>query len=175
MNRKPLPSQHLLRERYDYDGEHLINRRNMSGRGGGIGSIVGRLNMFGYRVVKFNGQRYKEYRLIWMWYYGEEIPEDKEIDHIDNDRDNNKIENLRLVSHQENQLNRKDTKENGVLWKDNPIRLERMRIRYHNLPEEKKRELGRRYHNLTEEEKKEHNRKCNERAKQRKMKLDEGE
>ena len=113
MNRKPLPSQHLLRERYDYDGEHLINRRNMSGRGGGIGSIAGQMKPDGRRQVKFNGQRYYEHRLIWMWYYGEEIPEDKEIDHIDNDPDNNKIENLRLLSHQENQMNRRDTKENG--------------------------------------------------------------
>ena len=124
MNRKPLPSQHLLRERYDYDGEHLINRRNMSGRGGGIGSVVGSPNT-GYRRLKFNGQKYYEHCLIWMWYYGEEIPEDKEIDHIDNDRDNNRIENLRLVTHEENQLNRKDTKENGGLFDDNKRRRER--------------------------------------------------
>ena len=115
MNRKPLPPQHLLRERFDYDAEigHLINKKNMRGRGGGIGSIVGKLHHAGYRQVKFNGQLYSEHNLIWMWYYGEEIPSHLEVDHIDNDRDNNRIENLRLVSHSDNQMNRRDTKENG--------------------------------------------------------------
>ena len=159
--RKPLPSQELLRERYDYDGEHLINRRNMSGRGGGIGSIVGQMKPDGRRYVKFNGQRYYEYNLIWMWYYGEDIPSHLEVDHIDNDRDNNRIENLRLLSHQENQLNRKDTKENGILWKDNPIRLERNKER-----------AKRYYAQMTEEEKKEHNRRCNERRKPKSTEVD---
>ena len=149
MNRKPLPPQHLLKERYDYDEHqgHLINRKNMSGRGGGIGSLIGRIDKAGRRRAYFNGSKYFEYNLIWMWYYGEDIPEHLEVDHIDNDRDNNKIENLRLVTHGENQLNRIDTKRNGCLWKDNPVRIEKDRKRtlsyYHNLSPEEKRERNR--------------------------------
>ena len=115
--RKRLPPQELLRERYHYDEDHghLTNRHNVSGRGGGIGSVVGRIDKRnGRRAVGFNGQYYFEYNLIWMYYYGEDIPDDKEIDHIDNDRDNNRIDNLRLVTHRENGSNRKDTKENGM-------------------------------------------------------------
>ena len=137
--RKRLPPQQLLRERYHYDEErgHLTNRHNVSGRGGGIGSIVGYVTNKGRRQVKFNGQLYQEYNLIWMYYYGEDIPEHLEIDHIDNDRDNNRIDNLRLVTHEENQLNRRDTKRNGILWKDNPIRLQRQRERYYKNREER--------------------------------------
>ena len=137
MNRKPLPPQHLLRERFDYDEQqgHLINRKNMSGRGGGIGSVVGVISKDGRRRVKFNGRKYYEHCLIWMWYYGEDIPYHLEIDHIDNDRDNNRIENLRLVTHEENQLNRKDTKENGTLYD----RDKRRRERYDNDPEYRER------------------------------------
>ena len=129
MNRKPLPPQSLLKERYDYDEQqgHLINRlpKTNGGRGGGIGSVVGYVNKENRRAVRFNGQLYQEYNLIWVWYYGEDIPSHLEVDHIDNNRDNNRIENLRLVTHEENQLNRKDTKENGGLFDGNKRRRER--------------------------------------------------
>ena len=161
MNKRiPLPPQQLLRERYDYDEDqgHLTNRHNVSGRGGGVGSLVGSVGKIGYRSVKVNGRLYQEHRLIWMYYYGEDIPNDKEIDHIDNDRDNNRIDNLRLVTHEENQLNRRDTKRNGGLWKGSD-RERRSRLDY--------------YHNLSPEQKKEYNRRCKERKRAKKNKRTE--
>ena len=136
----------------------------MSGRGGEIGSIVGYITKQGRRAVKFNGQLYFEYCLIWMYYYGEDIPNELEVDHIDNNPDNNRIDNLRLVSHQENQLNRGDSKDNGCLWKDNPIRIERNRISSRQY-----------YHNLSPEEKKEYNRRCKERRQAKKNKRPKGD
>ena len=57
------------------------------------------------------GKIFKLHRLIYETYNGS-IPDKMEIDHIDNDRQNNNIENLRVVTHSENQWNRKTQKNN---------------------------------------------------------------
>ena len=45
------------------------------------------------------------HRLIWVMHYGQ-IPPDLYVDHIDRDKKNNRIENLRLVTHAQNQRNK---------------------------------------------------------------------
>lgn len=47
------------------------------------------------------------HRLVWETFNGE-IPTDMEIDHIDRDKSNNKLSNLRCVSHKENCQNREN-------------------------------------------------------------------
>jgi hypothetical protein len=73
----------------------------------------------GYRIVKFNKKYYKTHRLIWIMHYGD-ISRKLEIDHINGIRDDNRIENLRLVTHQENQFNRPNVK--GYCWNKNDQR-----------------------------------------------------
>ena len=62
----------------------------------------------GYIVVctKLSGKAkvYRIHRLIWTMVYG---MNPKNIDHIDGDRTNNQISNLREVTHQQNMMNRK--------------------------------------------------------------------
>lgn len=58
----------------------------------------------GYRRVQIDGERYVAHRLAWLYVYGE-IPED-EIDHINNDKTDNSIANLRLADGK-NSLNAK--------------------------------------------------------------------
>ena len=72
----------------------------------------------GYRVIKIYGKRYRAHRIIFMMHYGY-MP--KYIDHIDGDRLNNKIENLRECNHNENMHNRKISSNNtsgikGIIW-----------------------------------------------------------
>ena len=55
--------------------------------------------MSGYRQVEVDGVGYREHTLIWLLCKGE-WPE--VIDHIDHDIHNNKIENLRSVTHKQN-------------------------------------------------------------------------
>ena len=59
----------------------------------------------GYKCVVINYKTYLAHRIIYQMFHGA-ISRNKQIDHIDRDRGNNNIENLRLVSNMENQWNR---------------------------------------------------------------------
>lgn len=73
----------------------------------------------GYWHGTLLGKRYLEHRLVWLYHHGE-WPKDQ-IDHIDGNKLNNRLNNLREVSNQENQFNRKSVKDSsskykGVSW-----------------------------------------------------------
>lgn len=89
-----------LRAEFDYDWERggLIRKKN----GRWTGSLCVRNR--GYRRIIFKNVWIYVHRLVWAWHYGA-IPSDKQVDHIDRDRLNNRIENLRLVTRRENMRN----------------------------------------------------------------------
>lgn len=62
-------------------------------------------NANGYCDVSFKGRNVRYHRIIWVLLNGD-IPAGMEIDHIDGNRVNNSITNLRLVSQRENTQNR---------------------------------------------------------------------
>jgi len=73
-----------------------------------------------YIRIMVNKKRYFYHRLIWIYHNGI-IPNNFDIDHINHDTHNNKIENLRIVKHAENLLNKSKQKNNksgitGVRW-----------------------------------------------------------
>jgi hypothetical protein len=83
-----------------------------------VGSVVGCIN-HGYKQVKFDNKIYRLHRVIWLWHYGE-WPEN-EIDHINRIPLDNRIENLRVVTHLENSQNHSIHKDNtsghtGIDW-----------------------------------------------------------
>lgn len=67
------------------------------------GSIAGSSKGNFYKRVRLNGKQYRCHRIIWFLHYGE-WPKG-EIDHIDRNKLNNHIENLRDVTRSENQIN----------------------------------------------------------------------
>ena len=67
--------------------------------------IAGYVNKRGYRLIKYNGVRYKAHRIAWILFHGETAG--GEMDHINGVKDDNRINNLRVVSTQENQRNTK--------------------------------------------------------------------
>lgn len=76
-------------------------------------------NHNGYTRLTIKGKKYLTHRLAWLYVYGE-FPE-ADIDHIDNDRTNCKINNLRIANKSTNAYNRKRQINNtsgikGVLW-----------------------------------------------------------
>ena len=70
----------------------------------------------GYKYVVFRDKKIYSHRVAWMIHYGIEISGSEQIDHIDHNRSNNKIENLRVVSVGENKknLSRYITNSSGV-------------------------------------------------------------
>lgn len=58
----------------------------------------------GYRAITLGKKKYPVHRLVVETFIGH-IPEDMEIDHIDRDPNNNRVGNLRIVTHRENMLN----------------------------------------------------------------------
>jgi hypothetical protein len=71
------------------------------------GDLVGNKSKFnGYWSVRFKGKTLKLHRVVWVLHNKVDLDSNLPIDHIDRNKDNNLPENLRLVSHRENSLNK---------------------------------------------------------------------
>lgn len=66
------------------------------------GDLAGSLDDKGYRVIRLNRVLYRAHRLVWLLHTGD-LPE--VVDHINHDRTDNRIENLRAVTLSENNAN----------------------------------------------------------------------
>ncbi len=101
------PHEVLTRDRLievlDYDEETGIFKwkKKLSSRGV-VGKIAGTTS-YGYSAINIDGVRYFSHRLAWLYFYGS-WP-NQEIDHIDRNRKNNAIKNLRDVNRVVNALN----------------------------------------------------------------------
>lgn len=69
------------------------------------GKIAGCISFDKYIQIKLDNKKYFAHRLAWMWFHGA-MPEN-EIDHINNNRQDNRICNLRAATHAENVQNLK--------------------------------------------------------------------
>lgn len=95
----------LLREIYNYEPDSgKITRRVNRGKWKS-GSQVGTIGKNGYRYVGINGKLYLAHRLIWLYVYGRWPVAD--IDHINRNRDDNRLANLREANRSENNINSK--------------------------------------------------------------------
>jgi hypothetical protein len=101
---------------FDYQDGNLIRK---IGRAGEVGQVAGCIHKgTGYIHVKIKGKAYKAHRLVFLYHHGY-MPEC--VDHIDGDKTNNKIENLRAATKEENCRNQKVRSTNksgykGVKW-----------------------------------------------------------
>jgi hypothetical protein len=80
---------------FDYKDGKLIRKAT--------GKEAGGYDDKGYRRIRIDGKIYKTHRLVWLWHTGK-MP-DLYVDHINHKVDDNRIENLRLATHQENKRN----------------------------------------------------------------------
>ena len=90
-------TQERLKELFDYQDGTFIRRST------GV-QIVANFGVKRYLRVFVDGKPRSLHRMIYLWHHGH-LP--KTLDHIDGDRANNKIENLREATQQQNCLNRK--------------------------------------------------------------------
>lgn len=84
--------------RYEPETGKLYWRQTMNSRAP-AGAEAGSSEGARYRKLKFKGKFYQCHRVIWdMLNPGDLLTESDRIDHIDHDRLNNRIDNLRKVS-----------------------------------------------------------------------------
>jgi hypothetical protein len=104
-------SKEQLLKYFDYRGGQLYLKPAPSGlRDRRL--PLGTLSSQGYIQVMFKGKTYGVHRLIYQLHYGN-LKDTDIVDHINTIRHDNRIENLRRVTHSENSLNtyrHKDTR-----------------------------------------------------------------
>jgi hypothetical protein len=120
-----LPSADDIRKRlaYDTDTGVFVWRRcvtmpnNWNARY--AGAVAGCIDTHGYRLIRIDGRLRYAHRLAWLIVTGE-WPADQ-IDHVSGNRADNRIANLRAVSHADNMRNAAMRADNtsghmGVNW-----------------------------------------------------------
>ena len=113
------PTQARLQELTNFDPLTGVFTRKKQLPGWKVGQEMGSINSDGYTYIGIDGSYFFAQRLAWLFVYGE--APDKQIDHINRDKTDNRIENLRLVSRSENRQNMGAYKSNasgvrGVHW-----------------------------------------------------------
>lgn len=96
-------NQELLHKLFDYNDGRLFWKIANSNRIK-IDSVAGYTTKHGYRKVYVIDKQLYEHRIIFLMHYGY-LP--KYIDHIDCNKLNNCIENLRESTHSQNMMNQK--------------------------------------------------------------------
>jgi hypothetical protein len=86
-----------LQELFIYDTGQLLRRKAV--KGSPVFTVIGTVTQKGYRVTVVDGKSYRVHHLVWMYHHGHFVPE---LDHINRNRDDNKIENLRPCTHSQN-------------------------------------------------------------------------
>lgn len=126
MTNRILPPIDYLRQRLRYEPEtgklfwlwHPEKRGSFNSRFAGEEAFTASDGR-GYRVGLIDGQTHRAHRVVWALYFGR--PPEGQIDHINGDRSDNRIENLREVTALENSRNRaiqnnNSSNHSGVHW-----------------------------------------------------------
>jgi hypothetical protein len=99
MKPKQYPSQAELRALFDYKDGQLI--RN--------GKTVGTKTQDGYLKCTIKCKTYLVHRLIYIYHHGS-LSTDLDIDHINHNKQDNRIENIRAVTRSQNNYNYENSK-----------------------------------------------------------------
>lgn len=67
-----------------------------------VGNIAGTVGYQGYTAIHVNGRIYQAHRLAWLYVYGRFPTAD--LDHINDNKSDNRIENLRETTRSQNML-----------------------------------------------------------------------
>lgn len=75
------------------------------------GAIAGTKRANGYTQIRVDGRFYRAHRLAWLYIHG--VWPSHDVDHINGDRDDNRIDNLRDVTRAENMQNERRARRNS--------------------------------------------------------------
>ena len=134
-----LPSINRLLELFEYNPiDETIKRKRAMGpykRGSFLTPYCN--TQRDYSRIRVDKQQYPYHRIKWLLHYGVD-PYPYEVDHINNDRLDNRMSNLRLVTIQQNNQNRSIRSDNksgyiGVFRRGNKwvAHIKHNNIRYH--------------------------------------------
>ena len=106
-----------LKEHFSYKNGQLIRIKKVSNISK-LNQPIGNIASNGYIQVRLGNKLHRLHRLIWI-YHGYKLP--KYLDHINGNKTDNRIENLRPATKTQNEYNkliRKDNKSGfrGVYW-----------------------------------------------------------
>jgi hypothetical protein len=115
---KPFPSLERLREVFFVDENGWLYWRKKSHPSKPdtmVGKKITTRRSDGYYQVKLDGRAYRVHRIVWALAHNQD-PGSLQIDHINGDRGDNRLSNLRLCSASQNMLNksRQQTNKSGV-------------------------------------------------------------
>jgi len=114
----PMPPKEVLEKLFHYDPKTgtlywKINQGNNQIKAGTeAGTIWTHPDGLQYRRIKIQGKFYPAHRIIYHMMNDYSLRQDQIIDHIDGDGLNNKLDNLRPCTHQQNLQNRRVNKNN---------------------------------------------------------------
>jgi hypothetical protein len=105
-------TQDQVKSLFHYDADNgILKWRVNNGVNVLAGDIAGCKNHHGYTVIRFKKKSYQAHRLAWLYVYGN-VPT-QQIDHINRDRSDNRLINLRLatpsLNNQNKQIQRNNT------------------------------------------------------------------
>lgn len=107
-------TQERIKQLLSYDPDTGVLTWRVKRRGHNIvGGRAGCANgANGYRVIKVDGKVYLEHRLVWFYITGQ-WPE-RDIDHVNGDRRDNRLVNLRVATRKQNLENQKLHRDNST-------------------------------------------------------------
>lgn len=108
-------NQETIKRLFSYDKEGFLVWNKLGRTHKQEGQRAGSKQESGYYRATVMGRTANVHRLIYVYHNGD-IPSDVQIDHIDRNKSNNKIENLRAVSASENQWNKDLSKVKGYSY-----------------------------------------------------------
>lgn len=109
----------VVRNLFHYDAKTGVFTRKLKARGATVGRVVG-ANCNGYLAARVGKKNYLLHRIAWLYVYGD--APSLGIDHIDGNKKNNAIANLRLATPSQNAQNLKVAQDRtksallGVHW-----------------------------------------------------------
>lgn len=97
------------RQRHEFDSLRAFRAFNAKFAGKAAGSPDGK----GYVQIRVDGKKYRAHRLAWLFVHG--VWPSEQIDHINGDRSDNRIANLRDVPIDTNNQNERRARRNNAL------------------------------------------------------------